>query len=449
MWMLGGLLASALALGGTHASDGFEYVTFTPPPTWLVSHAEGGRQYSRAEPSGAGLIKLLPSEPTPRAADQVFADLWRVHATQIIVGPPPQPTLRREGGATIAIGSRQVASQGAAVRVVVAAVLWRGRALGIVGMATEARRQAELDAFFSTLRVEPSPPTTAAPASTAPATGAQRSTGAPAGELAFDVPPGYVQQRNGALVILAPAAVDERTPCIYGTAAPRAATGNLEADAEAALLQSVVPGWRRLDDWHYAMRGTSAAGWPYVWYRAAFEGELGGQRQAVNAMAMVLPAGPGRVHVVWGMGSIARCQLDDASFEQLFHSLRPAGWTSDEGRALMRTLVGTWRFTASAGLQQLTFRTDGRYDRDLGSRAGVGVMERTSTTAGGGRFTLRDGVLTLVPDPRPQAPDRYHVRLYDEWFPSSRVWKRAIALVDGTTNPPLVIPYYRVDEGAR
>ncbi|MET0399732.1 MAG: hypothetical protein ABW277_23290 [Longimicrobiaceae bacterium] len=443
--MLGGLLAGALALGGTRALDRFEYVAFTPPAGWLVAHAEGGRQYVLDDPGGAGLVRLLPSEPTPRAADQVFADLWRVHATQVIAGPAPRPAIRREGDATLAIGSRQVASQGTTARVVVAAVLWRGRALGIVGMANGARRQAELDAFFGTLRPEPGPPAAAAPAPT----GAQRPAGAPAGGLGFDVPPGYVQQRNGDVVILAPVVVGERTPCIYGIAAPRAATGNLEADAEAALLQSVVAGWRRLDDWHYAMRGTSAAGWPYVWYRAAFEGEVGGQRQAVNAMAMVLPAGPGRVHVVWGMGSIARCLLDDASFEQLFHSLRPAGWTPDGGQALMRGLVGTWRYTASGGLQQLTFRTDGRYDRDLGSRASVGVMERTSTTASGGRFTLRDGMLTLAPDQRPQAPDRYHVRLYDEWLPGNRVWKRAIALVDGATSPPLVIPYYRVDEDSR
>src|SRR5688500_5951452 len=133
MWMLSRLLAGVLALGGAHALDSFEYVSFTPPPAWLVSHAEGGRQYVRNEPSGVGLIKLLPSEPATRAADQVFADMWRVHATQIIVGPPPRPTLRREGDATIAVGSRQVASQGTTVRVVVTAVLWRGRALGIVG----------------------------------------------------------------------------------------------------------------------------------------------------------------------------------------------------------------------------------------------------------------------------------------------------------------------------
>ena len=33
------------------------------------------------------------------------------------------------------------------------------------------------------------------------------------------------------------------------------------------------------------LQGVSAAGWPYVWYRAAFEGNMNGQRQAVNAMA--------------------------------------------------------------------------------------------------------------------------------------------------------------------
>jgi hypothetical protein len=164
-------------------------------------------------------------------------------------------------------------------------------------------------------------------------------------------------------------------------------------------------------------------------------------------MALVLPAGQGRVHVVWGMGSIARCLLDDATFERLFHSLQPEGWVSDGGEALARALVGTWRYTASAGLQQLTFTAGGRFVRDLGSRAQIGVSERTSATASEGRFTLRDGELALVPDHRPQAPDRYRVRVYDEWFLGG--WKRAIALYDGRTQPPLVIPYYRVDDAAR
>lgn len=267
------------------------------------------------------------------------------------------------------------------------------------------------------------------------------------GELGFDVPPGYVQQRAGDVIILSPAEVSERTPCVYGVAPTRAGTGNLEADAEAALLQVVVPGWRRLDDRHAAMRGIASAGWSYVWYRAAFEGDLGGQRQAVNAMALVLPAGPERVHLVWGMGNIAHCLLDDVAFEQLFHSLRPAGWTSDSGRAMSRGLLGSWRYTASAGLQQLTFLADGRYERDLGTRAQVGVSERTSATASGGRFSLGDGTLTLTPASRPQSPDRYRARLYDEWFLGG--WKRAVALLNETTNPPLVISYYRVDESAR
>ena len=265
----------------------------------------------------------------------------------------------------------------------------------------------------------------------------------PGGQLGFDAPTGYVSQPNGEVVVLVPSTPSDRTPCIYGVAPDRPASGNLEADAEAALLQSVVTGWRRLDEGHYAMRGTSAAGWPYVWYRAAFQGDINGQSQAVNAMAMVLPAGRDRVHVVWGMGSIARCLLDDVAFEQLFHSLRPAGWESDGGQALLQASLGAWRYTAAAGLQQLTFKADGRYERDLGSRAQVGVSERTSATATGGQFTLRDGVLTLRPDHRPESGESYRVRVYDEFSPGG--WKRAMALLDTGANPPLVIPYYRFD----
>jgi hypothetical protein len=146
--------------------------------------------------------------------------------------------------------------------------------------------------------------------------------------------------------------------------------------------------------------------------------------------------------VVWGLGSIARCLLDDASFEQLFHSLRPAGWSGDAGRALTGALVGTWRYTASAGLQQYTFRADGSYLRDLGNRATVGASERTSTTVADGRYSVRDGLLTLSPANRPQSPDRYRVRVYDEWQGSG--WRRVMALVSAGPEP-LVIPYYRVE----
>jgi hypothetical protein len=443
MWMLGQLMASAFALGPAAARETFEFVSFTPPPAWSVSHAEGGRQYSRNEPGGAGIIRFFPSRPATDAA-QVFAETWRAHVVPVIGSAPPQPAVATEGEVTMAFGASEVGSQGTTVRAVVVALLWRGRALTIVAVASGPERQAELQAFLGTLHAETGAPSAAAPAPpTAPAgAGAVGATV----ELGFAVPPGYVRQQNGAVIILAPAAAAS-TPCIYGVAPPVATSGNLEADAEAALLQVVVPGWRRLDGQRYAMRGVSAAGWQYAWFRAAFEGEIGGQRQAVNAMAMVLPAGPGRVHVVWGMGGISRCLLDDATFEQLFHSLRPAGWTSDGGQALTRALAGAWRYTASAGLQQLRFSADGRYERDLGTRANVGVMERTSATATGGRFTLRDGELVLVPDHRPQSPDRYRVRLYDEWFQGG--WRRAIALLDAATNPPLVIPYYRVDEGSR
>jgi hypothetical protein len=141
------------------------------------------------------------------------------------------------------------------------------------------------------------------------------------------------------------------------------------------------------------------------------------------------------------MGSIARCLLDDASFEELFRGLRPAGWTSDGGQAFTRALLGGWRSTSSAGIQQLTFRVNGRYDRDLGSSARVGVSERTSATATGGQFTLSGAELTLVPDHRPTSRDRYFVRVFEEW--SLGAWRASMVLVDSLAKPPNVVQYYR------
>jgi hypothetical protein len=263
------------------------------------------------------------------------------------------------------------------------------------------------------------------------------------GDLGFDVPAGYARHEKDGIVILAPAAPDAHA-CMYGIAGRHGATGPLEAAAEAAVVQLVVPGWRRLDDRHAAMRGSSADGWPYAWWRASFEGTMNGQRQVVNASALVLPAGQGQVHVVWGMGSISRCLLDDATFERLFQSLRPSGWTSDGGRAMAQALAGTWRFSAGSGvgLQQLTFRSDGRYTRDLGTRTRLGVAERTAATATDGRFALRDGDLVLIPDQRPIDPDRYGVRVFEEWTLGR--WRRALTLVDRRAASPGVAQFHRV-----
>lgn len=64
----------------------------------------------------------------------------------------------------------------------------------------------------------------------------------PGEQLGFDVPTGYVSRPNGEVVVLVPSTPSDRTPCIYGVAPDRPASGNLEADAEAALLQLAPAG---------------------------------------------------------------------------------------------------------------------------------------------------------------------------------------------------------------
>ncbi len=111
---------------------------------------------------------------------------------------------------------------------------------------------------------------------------------------------------------------------------------------------------------------------------------------------MVLPAGHGRVHVVWGAGSPARRTLDNVSFTHLFHSLRPRGLTSDGGKALLRDLQGAWRNSERYSISQYAFGADGRYERGLATSTRLVLDKRTSAGVDAGRYGLRDGTLILT-----------------------------------------------------
>ena len=144
------------------------------------------------------------------------------------------------------------------------------------------------------------------------------------------------------MVVLTPATIDEKTPCAYGISPARSSSGNLEADARSAILEA-LPGWSLKSDSYNAMRGVAGAGWPYFWFRTDVQRLVGGSYEYATAMTMAFPAGQGLVNIIWGVGTPARCALDDLSFARLFHSLRPRGWISDGGKALSRELQGTWR----------------------------------------------------------------------------------------------------------
>jgi hypothetical protein len=184
------ILLAALASGLIALADGFEFVSYRPPPGWTVVNVDGARRYVLNEAAGAGIISLLPSRPVTGSTAAIFTDVWQTEASKVLPGPPPAPTTQRAGEVTLLVGAKQVPSQGTTVRVVVALAVWKNRALGIVAMGTGATRQAEIDTFFQSLEVEPD-----APAATASSAEPATTTGA-SGDLGFDVPPGYARQQN-------------------------------------------------------------------------------------------------------------------------------------------------------------------------------------------------------------------------------------------------------------
>jgi hypothetical protein len=249
------------------------------------------------------------------------------------------------------------------------------------------------------------------------------SAAAPDLELDFIAPPGYTVRAEAGMVALAPLEVD-RTPCVYGLSPPRPSKGTLDADAQAALAEVVVPGWQRTGEWSNAAKGTAPAGWPYFRTQADFRGNA----DVVSAMAMVFPAGPGRVHLVWGLGNPARCTFDDTAFARLFHSLRPHAWRADGGAAFSQQLRGTWRNTERYGLAQFTFNADGRYERAQATSTRLGLNERTSSTVETGRYAVRQGALVLSPE-RGGRETVYRARVFEEFTYVRGRWTRVLGLI--------------------
>jgi len=429
------ILAVVTLLSSAANADTFEFLTYTPPAGWVKHTLPDGIAYQR--PNGIGLITLYASYPASGSAADEFAKLWRAQVAPALPGPAPQPQLQHDGDYTVAAASRQIDVKGALTTLALTAIVGRGRTIGLLTTTAGDDVLREAAVFLESVNI-------AGTAGTTTQQG-QRPGSASANEIEvdFDVPPGYASRREGPMVVLTPTTIDEKTPCAYGVSPPRPSSGNLEADARAALLE-VLPGWQLKSDSYNAMRGTAGAGWPYFWFRTDVQRLVGGSYEYATAMTMAFPAGPGRVNIVWGVGNPARCTLEDLAFARLFHSLRPRGWTSDGGKALSGNLQGTWRNSQRLGIAQYKFLGQGRYEFGIGTVTNIGLLERTSASVSDGRYDLRGAELTITPDRRDRGVSKYRVRIYDE-FVAGR-WTRAMSLLDEGAKPALEVQYMRIED---
>lgn len=259
-------------------------------------------------------------------------------------------------------------------------------------------------------------------------------TGAASFEVDFTAPSGYVARNEGGLLWILPENLaDVRTPCIYGLAPPRPSRGSLEADADAALIETVAAGMLRTSEYRIARRGVAAAGWQFFLSGGNFQAQIAGEARYLAVMAMVFPAPANRVNVVFGLGGADRCNFDDVSFAQLFHSLRPRGWPNPVGNALERDLIGTW---GGSRLSRHTFLADGRH-----SSGASGVLnDRAISGERNGRYTVRGSEITITRIAG-QAPERFRVYIYDKWHIAQ--WARAMTVLYDDSGPPYVAEYVR------
>ena len=425
-----GLIAVMTLFAGDAYADTFEFLTFTPPRGWVNQPLRDGIGYRRA--SGIGLITVYASYPATGSPADEFARMWRARVEPTLPGKAPQPQLEREGDYTVAAGGQQADAQGTLTTITLVTIVGKGRAIGVLTLSAGDDVFRELTTFLDSLTVTPETSVTTKPDSVPAPTGET--------EVEFAVPPGYVSKRDGRIILLIPTTFNEKTPCAYGLSPSRPSGGSLETDARAALLEP-HPGWKLKDDGFTAMRGTAGDGWEYYWFRTGIESFSGGRYQYVNAMAMAFPAGPGRVNILWGVGNAPRCQLDDLAFAQLFHSLRPRGWTPDGGKALVRALQGTWRYTHSYGVTQYKFTGNGRYEYGRGTTTTAGVLETTSSNASDGNYKLNGSELILGGSGG--SVSKLRVRVYDKYLTGK--WWRMMAVLNEGANPALEVEYERIE----
>jgi hypothetical protein len=408
----------------TTLADTFEFITFTPAPGWARQQVSDGVTYRRA--SGVGLVYFYNSHPTTASAAEEFVKAWRARVEPTLPGPAPAPEVRPDGEYNVALGVKQVDAQGTITVVSVFTVVGRGRALSVLAMAAGNDVFPEFKTFLDSVKLTQSP-------------GAPPSQGSSLIDVDFEVPDGYMPSVDGRTLVFRPLSLDQKTPCIYGLSPSRSSSGALDRDARAAILEPLA-GWQIKGEHYNAMRGTAAAGWQYFWYRTDVQQMSGGSMQYLSAMAMAFQSGPGQTAIFWGFGPPAHCTLDDVTFLRLFHSLRPRGWTSDNGKALTQQLVGTWRNTEAVGMAQYRFTSSGKYEYGQGTSTTFGNLETRTGSVGDGTYALRGPQLTLTGGRR---AGKYLVRVYDHF--NGGLWLKTLSVLNDGPNP-LEVRYMRVND---
>lgn len=426
-------LAATLLVAAETRADTFDLLSYTPPAGWTAQPpAPDARNFIRKDAAGSGIIMVFASRAATGSPESVFAEEWNARVAPSFPGAPPKPLVQPMGDVQVAGAATQGTFQQQPVAITFVTVVGRGRAQSVVTIAAGNEIATQTAGFLGTVQLATTTATTTTPPP--PASG-----GADV-ELGVTAPPGYTLGRDARGVVLAPNKLDRETPCTYGVTPPRPSSGNLEADAQAAF-NDIFAGWQKLraEEHNHHRRGLSSAGWPYHWYRAELQRTSGAGRDLLIGMVMVLPATNKRVHVLYGAGDLATCRMEDLVFARIFHSLKPRGASSDGdgAKAFARDLPGSWISSQGArGAMVYVFTPDGRYQfglsattrQDFSSASTPLVLEKTSNLYHEGRWSLRDGELTLLRDGRSQ-PSRARVRIADEY--EAGTWVRALYFLDG------------------
>ncbi len=317
-------LSIVMALGGSALADSFEFLAYTPPPaTWTKQTSEGGGVTYVTTGSGAGMIMLVPSVTPIGTPIEEFETYWRANVEPIIKAPLPEPKSRPARDLTMVWGSSRATQRGHTFDVQVVMFVGRGSVLGTVTLTSSAQSVRDVAAFNASVKVLDENRPIAKPSDPPPA------------KLAFEyvAPAGFgkTKTENGITAHSYDGGV-VRDACMFAMYPALASSGDLEKDVDSAI-QTVPAGWTPPGRaFATQQKGIGPTGWPYV-YKTA---RVSSNGRTATVLVVGIPAPNKQTSFVYGFGG-ADCPLEN-SLEQLFHTIVPKGWSSDQGKAFKAAL---------------------------------------------------------------------------------------------------------------
>ena len=455
-WLLALL---ALSTGLRAQTETIDLATFAAPAGWKRTASDNSVMFEDRRRQAGRIefcqIYLFRSQPAGTTAVEDFQKEWNAKIVQIVgIGQQAAPKVERStDGWEVASAYVDSVKQGVPVRALLVVSSGFGKEVSVLVLVSPSAYGPELENFFKSLRLKPTPiggpkpvepppavngvPMLGGPPSGSPPTGATAPAATGPLGYAYAVPNLWKRQEARDRTVLLSPLYQGGEQCQLTLLPMRPAARPLAEEAAGAyravfrtepLTGDIYPPTK-------LERGMSPDGWEYFVIRKSI-----GPNSGMGTILLMAQSGSKMATVV----ATSKTPLVSNCFGELVRDQWPAFFyslglkneqTAPQARAaIQQALTGTWiTATATVGLRY-AFLPNGRYAGAAGasqyreSLTGTGVVQTTQAYFGDGSYAFDGNTLVLTGDDHRVTRDYFRLQQVSKDF--GRTWSPELCLLD-------------------